>query len=70
MCFYVEKKPNKSATVQAFQIPECAWRCGLQEKQIASENKSTLGSAAQSICGGVCLFMSLSLLGIRCPVSW
>lgn len=70
MCFYVEKKPNKSATVQAFQIPECAWRCGLQEKQIASENKSTPGSAAQSICGGVCLFMSLSLLGIRCPVSW
>lgn len=68
MCFYV--KENESAAVQAFQIPECAWRCGLQEKQIASENNSMLGSAAQSICGVVCLFMSLSLLGIRCPVSW
>lgn len=63
-------KENKSAAVQAFQIPECAWRCGLQERQIVSENKSTLGSAAPSICGGVCLFMSLSLLGIHCTVSW
>lgn len=62
-------KENKLAAVQAFQIPECAWRCGLQE-QIASENNSMPGSAAQSICGVVCLFMSLSLLGIRCPVSW
>lgn len=63
-------KENKSAALQAFQILECAWRCGLQEKQIASENNSVLGSAAQSICGVVCLFMSLPLLGIRCPVSW
>lgn len=68
MCFYV--KENKRDSVQAFQIPECAWRCGLQEKQIASENDSMPGSAAPSICGVVCLFMSLSLPGIRCPVSW
>lgn len=68
MCFYV--KENKSSAVQAFQISECAWRCGLQEKQIVSENNSVPCSAGWSICGVVCLFMSLSLLGIRCPVSW
>lgn len=44
MCFYV--KENKSSAVQAFQISECAWRCGLQEKQIASENNSVPCSAA------------------------
>lgn len=63
-------KENKSAALQAFEIPECAWRSGLQETQIVSENNSVPGSAAQSICGVVCLFMRLSLLGIHCPMSW